>query len=278
MTVGINKAPIIDGLESVLMRVTATQNPQPLGRGECIGVIFQNSFFQADQATANNANVYVGNSTDQIWLLIPGQESPVFYAEDLKDIYVKLLFPFPNPNGVITVAGILASAQGAGYTTGDVLTVLSPGGTNATVQVNNVLGEVTAAVLGAGGAGYTIGDVLTLTGTGGAQVTVDTVDGGGAVLTFTISAPGATATIGVKATTGGTGAGATINVTEVVGEAFGIVTVLTGGTLFVEGSNYATTGGTGEGARVTIGTVEDTVPSTCNLVCLVYRQRKGGKQ
>ena len=274
---GINKAPIVNDLESVFMRVSATQNPHPLGRGECIGVIFQNPLLDVDGETSNDAQVWIGNSTDWIWLLIPGQESPIIYAEDLKDIYVKLIFPFPNPNGAIAVAGILASAQGAGYTSGDILTVLSPGGTNATVEIR-ALGEVTAAEVAAGGALYTVGDVLTLNLTGGAQITVDTVDGGGAILTFTISAPGTSALPGIKTTTGGTGAGATINVTETVGEAFGVVTVITGGTLFVAGGEYATTGGTGEGAIVTVGSVTDTVPSVCNLCCLVYRLRKGGKQ
>lgn len=273
---GINKAPIVEGLESVLFRVAATQNPKAIGRGECVGVIFQNPLFDVDQETPNTATVFVGNSTDMIWALIPGQESPLFYAEDLKDIYVKLKFPFPSPNGVILTSGIASGNGGTGYTTGDVLTILSPGGTNATTQIST-RGAATVAAVGAGGALYTVGDVLTLTGTGGTQITVDTVDGGGAILTFTISAPGTLATVGVKATTGGTGAGATIDITTVVGAAFGD-TILTGGTMFSEGGVYATTGGTGEGALITVDTVEDSVPSVCNLCCLMYRQRKGGKQ
>ncbi len=274
---GINKAPIVDGLESVFFRVTATPNPHAIGRGECVGVIFQNPFFEADQETPNTASVYIGNSTDLIWLLIPGQESPLVYAEDLKDIYIKIVFPFPNPNGALAVAAILSGQGGTGYTTGDVLNVLSPGGTNATVEIQ-VVGAVTVLAVAAAGAGYTIGDVLTLNVTGGAQVTVDTVDGGGAILTFTLSAPGNNAVVGVTGVTGGTGAGATFNITEVVGAAFSTVTVLTGGTLFVEGGHYETTGGTGEGAVIVAGTVTDTVPSTCDLCCLMYRLRKGGKQ
>ncbi len=273
---GINKAPIVEGLESVFFRVGATQNPQPLGRGECIGVIFQNPLLGVDGVTPSTGSVWIGNSTDFIWLLIPGQESPLVYAEDLKDIYVKLLFPFPNPNGAIATAGIALGNGGVGYTTDDVLTVVSPGGNDATVQIST-RGAATVAALGAGGALYTIGDVLTLTGTGGTTVIVDTVDGGGAVLTFHIGAPGTEATVGVKNTTGGTGAGATIDITTVVGAAFGL-TVLTPGTLFAAGGEYATTGGTGDNAIVTVDTVTDTVPSVCNLCCLMYRKRKGGKQ
>src|SRR6185436_14163376 len=224
---GINKAPIVEGLESVLFRVAATPNPKAIGRGECVGVIFQNPLLDVDGSTPNTGQVWIGNSTDMIWLMIPGQESPLFYAEDLKDIYVKLLFPFPNPNGVILTVAVFDG--GNDYTTGDILTLPSPGGTDATVQVATATGEATEAALGAGGALYTAGDVLTLTGTGGATVTVDTVDGGGAVLTFHITDPGTTATLGLKATTGGTGAVATINVTEVLGEIL-TVTLLTGGT------------------------------------------------
>lgn len=271
---GINKAPIIDGLESVLFRITATPNPKAIGRGECIGVIFQNPLLDA-ASDPNTGQVWIGNSTNMIWLMLPGQESPVFYAEDLKDIYVKLLFPFPNPNGVILT--VIVFDGGEGYTTGDVLTLTSPGGTNATVEVATATGAMTAATLDAGGALYTIGDVLDLTGTTGGQITIDTVDGGGAVLTFHITAPGTTATLGVKATTGGTGAGATFDVTEVVG-AILTVTLLTGGTMFVADDIYDASGGTGIDGRILVLTVEDSAVASCDLCCLMYRLRKGGKQ
>lgn len=197
---GINKAPIVDGLESIFFRVAATPNPAAIGRGECVGVIFQNPLFNVDGETPNNANVWIGNSTDMIWLLIPGQESPLLYAEDLKDIYTKLLFPFPNPNGVITA--VLVFNGGIDYTIGDVLTLTSPGGVDATVEVDNV-----------NGAG-------------------------------TITA----------------------------------ITLLTGGTLFTADTPYPASGGTGSGAIILAFTVEDSVPSSCNLCVMMYRQRKGGKQ
>ncbi len=272
---GINKAPIVDGLESVPFRIRVTANPAAIGRGECIGVIFQNPLLDADGETSNTASVWVGNSTNMIWLLIPGQESPLFYAEDLKDIYAKLKFPFPNPNGVILTAAPFDG--GADYTTGDTLTLTSPGGTDAELTVATARGEMTAAVLNAGGALYTVGDVLTLTGTGGATVTVDTVDGGGAVLTFTTTTPGTLSTLGVKATTGGTGAGATIEITEVMGEIL-TVTVVDGGTLFIDDNVYPASGGTGTGAEIIVLSVDDTAPSACDLCCLMYRLRKGGKQ
>ena len=69
--------------------------------------------------------------------MIPGQESPIIYAEDLKDVYVKLNFPFPNPNGGLLAAqpsggAILTfhiSAPGTGYS--DTLGVIVTGGTGA---------------------------------------------------------------------------------------------------------------------------------------------------
>jgi hypothetical protein len=251
-----------------------TPNPSALGRGEMVAVIFQNPLLNVD-GTSNEAQIWFGNSTNQIWLLLPGQDCPIYYAEDLKDVYVKLLFPFPNPNGIILTVGV--ADGGEGYTTGNVLTLDSPGGNNATVSVTTARGAATLAVLGVGGALYTVGDVLTLTGTGGTQITVDTVDGGGAILTFTISAPGTLATLGVKNTTGGTGAGATINITRVVGEILS-VTLVTGGTLFAVNEIYPVTGGSGIDATIQVLTVEDTVPGSCNLTCLMYRKRKGGKQ
>lgn len=197
---GINKAPIVDGLESVLFRIAATANPKQIGRGECVGVIFQNPLLDVDGVTPNTGQVWIGNSTDMIWLLIPGQESPLIYAEDLKDIYVKLLFPFPSPNGEVATVSI--DVAGTGYTVLDVLTLTSPGGTDATIQV-------------------------------------DAVDGAGAITA---------------------------------------ISVLTGGTLFVAGTTYAATGGTGADAEITVDTVTDSVPSVCNLCCLMYKLRKGGKQ
>ncbi len=274
MVLGINKAPIVEGLESILMRVEAIANPHPVGRGECVAMIFQNPLLDVDGETTNNAQVWIGNSTDAIWLLIPGQESPVFYAEDLKDIYVKLVFPFPNPNGAILT--FLVADGGESYTTGLNFFVLSPGGTNATLLVATATGAMDTAAVAAAGAGYLVGDVLTLAGTTGATIEVDTIGGAGEVLTFTILTPGTTSTLGIKATTGGAGAGATINITQVTGEML-TATLVDGGSMFVAGDTYETTFN-GVGAQITVLTVEDSVPSVCNLCCLVYRLRKGGHQ
>lgn len=200
---GLNKAPIVDGLESVFMRVLAGIAPKSLGRGEIIGVIFQNPLTNAD-GTSNTSELFVGNGTNLIWFMIPGQESPVIYAEDLKDVYVKLNFPATNPNGAILTLAISASARGAGYAIGNVLT-LDPGttGTNATL-------------------------------------TVDTVDGSGGILTFTLNTPGLGFTAGQVVQPSG--------------------------------------GAPSEVANFIISTVETVVEETCDVVCMVYRCRKGGRQ
>lgn len=276
---GINKAPIIDDLESILFSIHVTANPSEVGRGKCIALVFQNPLLQADDDTANTAMVRIGDGAAQPWLLLPGQESPIFYAEDLKDIYTRVVFPLPNPNGVITAAGTLAGSRGTGYVTGDAVVIQSPGGTNATATVSAARGEITTAILNNAGAGYTAADVLTVqSGDANATIVVDTVDGGGAILTFHITAGGTNYLQGIHAVTGGTGAGAMFDATVITGEILGL-TIVTGGTLFVVGGHYDITGGSGnDDAIAVVDTVTDSQVSTCELTCLMYRRREGGYQ
>lgn len=277
--IGINKGPVAEGLETVFSRVKAEPSPKALGRGEIIAVVFQNPLLKPDGVTSNNAQVLIGGGSIQPYLMIPGQESPIFYAEDLKDIYIKLLFPLANPNGVITAAAI--TTPGTGYGAGDVLTLPKSqlNGTDATVTLLTVGGAITGAAIGAGGAGYLALDVLNVTGGGGAggQIRVDTVDGGGAVLTFTILAGGAAYqdTAGA-ATAGGAGAGATFDITT----PNGVLTfnVTTGGTGFSVGDVIAATGGAGADAVFTVSTVDDSQDTETDITCIIYRLRKGGRQ
>lgn len=77
-------------------------------------------------------------------------------------------------------------------------------------------GAIAVFGITAGGAGYTVGDVLTLVGgDNAAQVEVLTVDGAGAVTGIQLINPGANYTVAVFPTTGGTGAGATIHASTV---------------------------------------------------------------
>src|SRR5262249_42713239 len=92
-------------------------------------------------------------------------------------------FTAPNYVGAVTTLASAPTAGGAGYTTGDVLTITT-GGSGATCRVTTVAaGAVTAVTLVKPGIGYT-------TGTG-------------------------------KATTGGSGSGCTVNITAVTASADG---------------------------------------------------------
>lgn len=82
--------PVNEQLKTHFFRVRALVQAKALGRGDMIKVILHNPFFQADNVTPNAIEVMIGDGSQQILLLIPGQSSPEIYAEDLKDIYLKV--------------------------------------------------------------------------------------------------------------------------------------------------------------------------------------------
>lgn len=265
-----------EDIETIFSHVIAGITPKQIGRGEIVGVIVQNPLIYAD-GTGNTGVIFVGSGSNQIYSMIPGQESPIICAEDLKDVYVKLNFPFPNPNGGILSAVVFT--PGEGYTIGDVLT-LTPGltGTAATITLLTVGGPITGAAVNAGGAGYLAGDLIGVTGGNNLGViTVDTVDGGGAILTAHVSAAGQSYvdTVG-NATFGGSGAGATFDITT----ANGILTfdITTPGTGFTDGQDVDATGGTGTGGVIEVVSAEIDTPETADINLFIYRKRKGGKQ
>ena len=273
MTSRIAPLPLDEDIETVFSHVLAEINPKEIGRGKMVFVIFQNPFLNPD-GTTNNSNVFVGSASNMIYLMIPGQESPPIYAEDLKDIYIRLNFPAETPNGGILTAGI--GTGGIGYHVGSVLNVLG-GATIATITVLTIDGHITAAPVAAGGALYTAGDVLSVTGGNGlGRIVVDTVDGGGAVLTSHVSVAGGGYANGVAATTGGTGAGATftLTVTGVI-VTFGVTTPGTGYTV---GGVYPTSGGGGAGATIEVLTTDDPTATSADVSVFIYRRRLGGKQ
>lgn len=200
--IGINKGPIVDGLETVFSRVKAEPSPKALGRGEIIAVVFQNPLLKPDGVTSNNSQVWVGGGSVQPYLMLPGQESPIIYAEDLKDIYVRLLFPANTENGVVTALSI--TDPGTGYGVGNTLSFASPS-----------LGGTTASI------------------------TVDTIGGAGEILTFTI---------------------------------------VDGGTGFSDGDIIPALGGAGIDAEFEVTAISDALDETADIVCIIYRRRKGGKQ
>jgi len=85
---GINKAPIVLGLECEIVRVKVDAQPRPLGSGKCVAVIIQNAL-NDDDGNGNNFELMVGRGNGQPWQMIPGQESPVLYCNDLSDISVR---------------------------------------------------------------------------------------------------------------------------------------------------------------------------------------------
>jgi hypothetical protein len=276
--IGINKAPISLDLETVFTHVLVGIAPKAIGRGEMVAVIVQNPLINID-GTTNTSQMFLGSATNIIYSMIPGQESPVVYAEDQKDVYVRLDFPAINPNGGILTGGIANIAnRGTGYTVGNVLTLTpSQGGTNSTITVTALDGRILTAVVNNGGSGYVPGNILHVTGgnTFG-RITVDTVDGLGAILTAHVSQTGNGYVTGTNGTTVGGDGLATFDITA----STGVFTfnVTTPGTGFFPGETVAATGGTGAGAVITVDTVNTITPETADVNLLIYRLRKGGKQ
>lgn len=86
---GINKAPITLNIESYMIQARADVQPQPLGKGRIIAVIIQNRLNNLDD-TGNNVEIMWGFGPACLWQTIPGQESPVIYANDLEDIFMRV--------------------------------------------------------------------------------------------------------------------------------------------------------------------------------------------
>lgn len=279
---GINKAPIVNGLETIFSRLLVEPSPKALGRGEIIGVIVQNPLVNAD-GTNNNSEIWAGSGSNMIYFMLPGQESPVFYAEDLKDIYLKLKFPVVNPNGGILTAAILnpPTGGGAGYQVGDVLTLPSTFGTDAEITVTDVDDGVATVALGDSstrGTGYAMGDVLTLVGgNGAATVTVDEVDGSGSIQAVHLTNPGNGYLGGVVATTGGSGDGTATIIITVLGTIL-TFNVTTPGTGFAVEQVIDAEDGSGTGAQIIVLTVETVLAESADVTLIIYRLRNGGKQ
>lgn len=86
--IGINKGPIVLNLKTVFVNARAGAQPQPLGKGRMVACVIQNRLTNID-GTGNGAVLMVGFGTGQIYQMQPGQESPLIYAKDLEDIYIR---------------------------------------------------------------------------------------------------------------------------------------------------------------------------------------------
>lgn len=137
---------------------------------------------------------------------------------------------------------------GAGYTSSPAITTTGGGGLGATGTANMQLNG--AQVVAAGGAGYTVGDILTIVGGSSdtvAKVRVETLGGGNSVATVSIYSTGHYSSIATSpaATTGGSGAGATItllwNVSDITVTSSGTVPYITAPTVVFTGGGFSST-------------------------------------
>lgn len=87
-----NIARVIESLETKFFRVRARVNSHSVGRGEMVKIIIHNPLTNAD-GTANNVEVLIGDASGQIYDLLPGANTPEIYAEDLKDLYLRVRPP-----------------------------------------------------------------------------------------------------------------------------------------------------------------------------------------
>lgn len=84
-----NQGAIDSCLETVFLRASARVQPSSLGKGAIVAVIIQNTLTAMDN-TANNSQVMVGSASGQPYQMLPGQESPLLYAQDLDDVYIRV--------------------------------------------------------------------------------------------------------------------------------------------------------------------------------------------
>lgn len=152
-------------------------------------------------------------------------------------------------------AVVVDSAAGAGYTTGDVLTV--SGGTKSAPMVLEVATAKLVSVVGdALGSGYDVGDVITLAGgTAGTKATVTLSHL--QLASATLNAPGTGYAAGQVITTASAGSTAGTHATMTVAS-----TKLVSVALNAKGQDYlkddvlTLVGGTGTGATVTVDSLE----------------------
>ena len=269
--------PNAEDFETVFTHVIAGIAPKAIGRGEMVALIVQNPLMNVD-GTSNPSAIFFGSGSNLIYYMIPGQESPIFYAEDQKDLYIKLDFPAVNPNGEILTLAVSGSARGTGYQVGDILSL--PGGTStATVTVSTVDDSIVTLTISAPGAGYSVNDVLTVDGGDGtATIRVDTIGGGGEVLTFTLLNNGDGYATGVTTTSyGGAGLGCEVNITEVLGAVL-TVAITNGGLGYSAGQIIDATGGSGDGVVIVVLTVDTVTPESADITLIIHRRRRGAKQ
>ena len=92
--IGINKGPIVSDLRTDFYTARARVQPTSLAQAKGAGVlavVFQNRLTNLD-GTPNAIDLMIGTggSGSGVWMLLPGQESPVIYTANLNDIWVSV--------------------------------------------------------------------------------------------------------------------------------------------------------------------------------------------
>jgi len=202
----------------------------------------------------NDAASVVSATTGKTFPATDSESNTVYYLNSLRCAEINA----HAETGEVLESATVAS-RGTTMVAGTTTLTLSGGtyGTQATMLVTHT--EVATATKTANGTGYTAGDVLTLaTGTGTkATITVDTVTGG-AITTFTLTTRGdytVNPTLTNDTVTGGTGTGATF--TLVMGAK--TVAVANAGAYSAPPSNPVSTTGGGNNATLTATFVEGAV-------------------
>lgn len=77
------------GAQSVIFRLRVGLSAMPTGRGEIVSVTVVNPLINAD-SSANALTLWVGDGAAQCLPLLPGQNSPELFFNDLRDCYVRV--------------------------------------------------------------------------------------------------------------------------------------------------------------------------------------------
>lgn len=78
-----------DCVETVFIRARSRVQPSALGKMRMVSLVIQNTFNNMD-GTANTSEIMVGNATGQPWQLVPGQQTPEIWADDLEDVWTRV--------------------------------------------------------------------------------------------------------------------------------------------------------------------------------------------
>ncbi len=176
---GINKAPIVpNGLRTDFYEGKANViNPIAFGKlvdkRECVALIVQNRFSNLD-GSGNACELMLGTAGGCIWQLIPGQESPLIYVNNLNDVWVRQRIAITGATqGTGSIETIVLNAGGAGYAINDIVTIA--GGNGGVIRVTNVAaGAITAFTLVSAGTGYVADTgVASFSADGGTGATFD---------------------------------------------------------------------------------------------------------